>query len=30
MAATMNEAEWDDLLELVDRLQKFWSTHHDH
>lgn len=29
MAATMNEQEWDDLLELVERLQRFWKSHAD-
>lgn len=29
MACTMNEQEWDDLLELIDRLQDFWKRHAD-
>ena len=29
MAATMNVREWDDLIELVERLQSFWKSHAD-
>lgn len=27
MAAAVNEEEWDDLLEVIDRLQRFWKSH---
>lgn len=29
MAATMNDEEWDDWLELTERLQRFWKAHAD-
>jgi hypothetical protein len=27
MAASMDDREWDDLVELIDRLQRFWKQH---
>lgn len=29
MAATLSDREWDDLIELVERLQSFWAAHAD-
>jgi phosphohistidine phosphatase SixA len=29
MAASMSDREFDDLIELVDRLQRFWRQHVD-
>lgn len=29
MAATLEDAEWDDLIILIERLQAFWRSHAD-